>query len=235
MPISAPLRLLAAAALIVPIASACAPNEPVATQPGTTPSVWTGSPPPSAPARRRRRRGTSAADRRDADRRPEDGRRHLGRHRRVRVLRRLRHGHREDHRAGPADARLPRHAHPLGGQVRAELGRPDRRRARRLQLRGWALPGRRPHRASGQRRPVVAAGARRRFGDVGDHHRRLHRGGSARPAPRRRSSSTRRPTTSPTSRRSATSRSTARPAPTRRRWPPATPASGWRAVSFPPE
>jgi Cu-Zn family superoxide dismutase len=49
MPISAPLRILAAAALLVPIASACAPNEPVATQPGTTPSVWTGSPPPSAP------------------------------------------------------------------------------------------------------------------------------------------------------------------------------------------
>ena len=47
MPISAPLRLLAAAALIVPIASACSPNEPVATQPGTTPPVWTGSPPPS--------------------------------------------------------------------------------------------------------------------------------------------------------------------------------------------
>ncbi|MDT5148870.1 MAG: superoxide dismutase, Cu-Zn family [Mycobacterium sp.] len=48
MPISAPIRFLAAAALIVPIASACSPNEPVATQPGTTPSVWTGSPPPSA-------------------------------------------------------------------------------------------------------------------------------------------------------------------------------------------
>lgn len=48
MPISAPLRFLAAAALIVPIASACSPNEPVATQPGTTPPVWTGSPPPSA-------------------------------------------------------------------------------------------------------------------------------------------------------------------------------------------
>ncbi|MBJ7340274.1 superoxide dismutase family protein [Mycolicibacterium sp.] len=48
MPISAPLRLLAAAALIVPIASACSPYEPVATQPGTTPPVWTGSPPPSA-------------------------------------------------------------------------------------------------------------------------------------------------------------------------------------------
>ena len=47
MPISAPLRLLAAAALIVPIAAACAPNEPVATQPGTTPPVWTGSPPPA--------------------------------------------------------------------------------------------------------------------------------------------------------------------------------------------
>jgi superoxide dismutase, Cu-Zn family len=48
MPIPAPLRLLIAAALIVPIASACSPNEPVATQPGTTPPVWTGSPPPSA-------------------------------------------------------------------------------------------------------------------------------------------------------------------------------------------
>ncbi|WP_370464791.1 superoxide dismutase family protein [Mycolicibacterium sp. P1-18] len=44
----APLRLLAAAALIVPVAAACAPNEPIATQPGTTPPVWTGSPPPSA-------------------------------------------------------------------------------------------------------------------------------------------------------------------------------------------
>lgn len=50
MPISAPIRLLAAAALIVPIASACSPYEPVATQPGTTPSVWTGSPSPAASA-----------------------------------------------------------------------------------------------------------------------------------------------------------------------------------------
>lgn len=48
MSIPAPLRLLAAAALIVPVAAACSPNEPVATQPGTTPPVWTGSPPPSA-------------------------------------------------------------------------------------------------------------------------------------------------------------------------------------------
>jgi superoxide dismutase, Cu-Zn family len=29
--------------------SGCSPNEPVATQPGTTPSIWTGSPSPSAP------------------------------------------------------------------------------------------------------------------------------------------------------------------------------------------
>ena len=50
MPIPAPLRLFAAAALIVPIASACTPNEPVATQPGTVPSVWTGAPPPSGAA-----------------------------------------------------------------------------------------------------------------------------------------------------------------------------------------
>ncbi len=48
MPISAPLRLIAAAALLVPLASACSPNEPIATQPGTTPPVWTGSPPPTA-------------------------------------------------------------------------------------------------------------------------------------------------------------------------------------------
>ncbi|TQK30361.1 superoxide dismutase family protein [Arthrobacter sp. SLBN-53] len=50
MPISAPIRLLAAAALTVPIAAACAPYEPEATSPGTTPPVWTGSPSPSAPA-----------------------------------------------------------------------------------------------------------------------------------------------------------------------------------------
>lgn len=30
--------------------SACSPNEPVSSQPGTTPSVWTGSPSPTAPA-----------------------------------------------------------------------------------------------------------------------------------------------------------------------------------------
>lgn len=50
MPISAPIRLLAAAAVIVPIAAACSPYEPEATSPGTTPPVWTGSPSPSAEA-----------------------------------------------------------------------------------------------------------------------------------------------------------------------------------------
>ena len=45
------LKSVAAAAffaLPVVALSACSPNEPVATQPGTTPSVWTGSPSPSA-------------------------------------------------------------------------------------------------------------------------------------------------------------------------------------------
>ncbi|HXO53680.1 MAG TPA: superoxide dismutase family protein [Mycobacterium sp.] len=45
------IKTAAAAALFaVPVLalSACSPNEPVATSPGTTPSVWTGSPSPSA-------------------------------------------------------------------------------------------------------------------------------------------------------------------------------------------
>jgi Cu-Zn family superoxide dismutase len=44
------LRIAAAVLFVVPVAllSACTPNEPVATQPGTTPSIWTGSPSPSA-------------------------------------------------------------------------------------------------------------------------------------------------------------------------------------------
>jgi Cu-Zn family superoxide dismutase len=47
-----PRAVCTAALLAVPALalSACSPNEPVATQPGTTPSVWTGSPAPSAPA-----------------------------------------------------------------------------------------------------------------------------------------------------------------------------------------
>jgi len=45
------LKTVAAAAFFavpVLVLSACSPNEPVATSPGTTPSVWTGSPSPSA-------------------------------------------------------------------------------------------------------------------------------------------------------------------------------------------
>jgi superoxide dismutase, Cu-Zn family len=46
------LKTVAAASLFaVPVLalSGCSPNEPVATQPGTPPSIWTGSPSPSAP------------------------------------------------------------------------------------------------------------------------------------------------------------------------------------------
>jgi Cu-Zn family superoxide dismutase len=45
------IKTAAAAALFaVPVLalSACSPNEPIATSPGTTPSIWTGSPAPSA-------------------------------------------------------------------------------------------------------------------------------------------------------------------------------------------
>ena len=40
--------LVIVAALTLPVVSACTANEPVATQPGTTPAVWTGSPAPAA-------------------------------------------------------------------------------------------------------------------------------------------------------------------------------------------
>jgi superoxide dismutase, Cu-Zn family len=43
-----PVAVVAVFAAPVVALSACAPNEPVATSPGTTPSVWTGSPSPSA-------------------------------------------------------------------------------------------------------------------------------------------------------------------------------------------
>jgi Cu-Zn family superoxide dismutase len=73
MPIPAPLRLLIAAALIVPIASACSPNEPVATQPGTTPPVWTGSPPPSAGAGESQAKSAPAGEKLTADLKSPDG------------------------------------------------------------------------------------------------------------------------------------------------------------------
>ncbi|MBB3605080.1 Cu-Zn family superoxide dismutase [Mycolicibacterium sp. BK556] len=45
-----PLRTAAAVLFVAPVAllSACSPNEPIASQPGTTPAVWTGSPAPAA-------------------------------------------------------------------------------------------------------------------------------------------------------------------------------------------
>ncbi|MGK2865392.1 MAG: superoxide dismutase[Cu-Zn] [Mycobacterium sp.] len=61
MPISASIRLLAAAAVIVPFAVACAPNEPVATEPGTTPPVWTGSTSPNAAPEAGNGQGSAAA------------------------------------------------------------------------------------------------------------------------------------------------------------------------------
>src|ERR1700712_534713 len=70
MSISAPLRLIFAAALLVPIASACTPNEPVATQPGPPPPVWTGSSAPSGPAgegQQSQGAGTLKADIKTAD------------------------------------------------------------------------------------------------------------------------------------------------------------------------
>jgi superoxide dismutase, Cu-Zn family len=44
-----PVTVAAVFAVPVVALSACSPNEQVATQPGTTPSVWTGSPSPAAP------------------------------------------------------------------------------------------------------------------------------------------------------------------------------------------
>jgi superoxide dismutase, Cu-Zn family len=43
-----PVAVASVFAVPVVALSACAPNEPVATSPGTTPSIWTGSPSPSA-------------------------------------------------------------------------------------------------------------------------------------------------------------------------------------------
>ncbi|MET0756789.1 MAG: superoxide dismutase family protein [Mycobacterium sp.] len=44
-----PVTVAAMFAVPVLALSACSPNEPVATTPGTTPSIWTGSPSPAAP------------------------------------------------------------------------------------------------------------------------------------------------------------------------------------------
>lgn len=44
------LRTAAAVLFVAPVAllSACSPNEPIASQPGSTPAIWTGSPAPAA-------------------------------------------------------------------------------------------------------------------------------------------------------------------------------------------
>jgi superoxide dismutase, Cu-Zn family len=49
-PASRSVKVAAAVLLTAPVAllSACSPNEPVATSPGTTPAIWTGSPAPTA-------------------------------------------------------------------------------------------------------------------------------------------------------------------------------------------
>jgi len=44
-----PVAVAAMFAVPALVLSACAPNEPVATEPGTAPSIWTGSPSPAAP------------------------------------------------------------------------------------------------------------------------------------------------------------------------------------------
>ena len=57
-------RTVAVAALFAAPAlalSACSPNEPVATQPGTTPPVWTGSPAPSPSAGEGQNEGHAAS------------------------------------------------------------------------------------------------------------------------------------------------------------------------------
>jgi Cu-Zn family superoxide dismutase len=57
-------RTVAVAALFAVPAlalSACSPNEPVATQPGTTPPVWTGSPAPSPSAGKGQNEGHAAS------------------------------------------------------------------------------------------------------------------------------------------------------------------------------
>ncbi|BBY59067.1 superoxide dismutase[Cu-Zn] [Mycolicibacterium sarraceniae] len=45
-----PVRTAAAVLFVTPVVllSACSPNEPIASQPGTTPAIWTGSPAPAA-------------------------------------------------------------------------------------------------------------------------------------------------------------------------------------------
>jgi superoxide dismutase, Cu-Zn family len=63
MPASLLQKSVVAVALAAPVVAltACSPNEPVATSPGTTPAIWTGSPDPSASAGEGEEGGEAAA------------------------------------------------------------------------------------------------------------------------------------------------------------------------------
>ncbi len=216
--------LLAVPALAL---SACSPHQNPSSSPGTNPPVWTGSTSPSAsltqPANGDGQKLTAQLS--TADGKPvADGD--------VRLHRWLCDSHRRDDRRRHPDSRLPRDAHPCGRQVRAELGGPDGRSARRLLVRRWTLPGARSHHPSRERRPQLARGPVQRRGEAGHHHRRVHRRAAARRAGHRDHHPRQMRTISPTS-RTATPRATVPQVRTRRRWPPATPASGWLAVSLP--
>ena len=235
------LKTVAAAACFAAAAlsslSACSPEEP--SPPSRAPRRRSG------PARRHRRRrparkqgghGGQAqpAQRREADRRSEVARRHHRRH----------GGHRVRRAATPpSPSRRPRagqlapgfhglHIHSVG-KCEANSVAPTGGAPGDFNSAGATFPGGRPQRppASGDLASLQvredgsamlvtttdAFTAEDLLGGAedGDHHPREGR------------------TTSPTSRRSATSRSTAPRRRTRPPWPPATPASGWRAVSSP--
>lgn len=55
-----PVAVAAMFAVPALVLSACAPSEPVATEPGTTPAIWTGSPSPAAPPGEEGGHGASA-------------------------------------------------------------------------------------------------------------------------------------------------------------------------------
>ena len=133
-----------AACFAVPalVLSACSAPEQPATTPGTTPSVWTGSPAPSAPPVSTRAamvaRSQPSGEKLTAE---------------LKLAERTTvatadiafaegYRHRDCQTTVPASwPGLPRPAHPFGRQVRGQFGRPDRRRARRLQFGWWTFPG----------------------------------------------------------------------------------------------
>lgn len=75
MPASLLIKPALAAALAVPVVAltACAPNEPVATSPGTTPAIWTGSPAPSTSAGEGAAHGSSGSSTLEVPMKAADG------------------------------------------------------------------------------------------------------------------------------------------------------------------